>query len=435
MHVEHVVSSPGQRLLWFLEHYRGGTGALNCPIVCAVHGDLDPSVLQYAFAALAQRHAALRTTFTGRGRNLQQNIHASAQCELSCIDLRAEASPETALQRAVDSELQTPVDPTRSPLRATLWRVADRRSLFCINMHHLVTDGWSCNLVFRDLLALLQHGSEAPELPNIVWQYPDFVRAQAEFFDNGGLRSEQGYWQRRLAGAQLPALPGASREQPAERPTGTESLLIRRGQVDALRQLAQREHASMFSLTFAIYLALLHRISGQRDLTVASLMANRTRPEIQHTVGFVANMVLLRTRFPAGARFHDLLRAAHASVVEALLHQSLPIQMLAPDSLPKGKGRAEDVVFQMIPNPIDRCQIGTAEFVVQPPAGIGTRFTLELELWPCDGGLKAVLFYRRDRFAPAWARSFVHDYSRLVDAVVRSPGARLAELFSDTCGA
>lgn len=176
--VTEIRPSVGQTLLWFLDRYRGEEGALNCPVLCRVRGDLDRDRLRQAVDRVVDRHEALRTTFTGGGRRLKALVHPAAYPEIQEADLTGEPDPGAAADRAIAKELGTRIDATGSAVRITLWRLAEDHHVLCLNMHHMVTDSWSCNVIFEDLCAALE-GKPAAEAA----AYSRFAEEQRELLD------------------------------------------------------------------------------------------------------------------------------------------------------------------------------------------------------------------------------------------------------------
>jgi hypothetical protein len=424
-----IPASLGQRLLWLLEYYRGDDGALNCPLLLRMRGALNTSALSTAVDGVMRRHEALRTTFVGRGRRMTQVIHDPRPLHIAHVDLTQMVDPEVAVQQAIADELRTGIDAATWPLRVTLWRVSEQDHVLCINMHHFVTDAWSCSIVFRELCALFDCAvGGACEPPQLGWQYRQFVDWQQQLLKDNGLRVHQEYWHRQLMGAQLPTLPHReSQAQLPERHTAVERVYIDCEVGGALRRLARLQRTTLFAVMLAVYYTLLHHLTGQTDLAVASMFANRLRPEVQNTVGFLANMVILRTRFPETATFIDLVREAHTTIIGAFMHQALPYQLLPLDTMPAGSVRADNLVFQIMAEPVYTTRMANIEAEVLVPDGVGSRFDLELALVPQDGGFRAVLFYSRAHFDPAFASAFISGYASLAAAHAATPAAPLAE--------
>lgn len=427
MGVRETPASIGQRLVWLLDHYRLQSGILNCPLVFRIRGRLDTGRLAAALGDLTARHESLRTTFTGRGPRLTQLIHDPRPLPLTVTGLPG-PDREQAVRSALTQELRTPVDAAGWPVRATLWQAGDNEHVLCLNMHHLVTDAWSCGLLFRELGLLLdqRHGGTA-ELQPDAWQYAQFAQWQRDRVEGDALQPHRAYWQQRLAGARLPGLPLSDIPAGTTLRWSSERGGIDSGAAGALRKIARAERTTIFSVMLALYYLLLYHRTGQADLTVTSLFANRTRREVQGTVGFIANMVLLRTLLRPGAGFASLVRETHATVIGALAHQELPFQMLPSGTLGSGAGRPNDVVFQMLAEPIQQRATAAGNELEGMIPEVPGRFGVEFALVPAAGGFTALLFFTEDRLDRDWARQLVAGYSRLATAVAASPGRPLSE--------
>lgn len=415
MSTREIPASTGQRLLWFLDHYRGVEGALNCPVLCRLRGPLDRRVLEASLVRLTERHESLRTTFVRRGRRILQCIHPphARGAELVVRDLSGADTPELALTQSIAIEQRTTIDPTVWPVRVTLFRVSDADHVLCINMHHLVADAWSTGIVFRDLRFLFERESGGSrELPP-CWQYSQFCDWEQSSLTGAELKAHQNYWRTKLAGARPTALPGDPLSAREQRRTGRHSSTIAETTTTALREYARTHRTSHFSVMLAIYYTMIQRRTSQTDISVASLFANRSRPEAQTTVGFIARMALLRVDLAGVSTFDDIVRRVHTTVMDAFLHQALPFQMLPADVLESDQGRADDVVFQMTAEPMTHSTMGELEVEMMVPDGLGTRFELELVLVLCGSGIRAVLFYNEARVPSEFARRFLEDYTAL----------------------
>lgn len=429
-----VPASIGQRLLWFLEYYRAGSASLNCPVVCRLHGPLDVGELELSLTRLAARHEALRTTLERRGRDLVQVVHPAEAVELHRRTLRPAPGqdPEAALQQAVADEVRSVVDVAQWPVRFTLWEVGPGEHVLAVNMHHLVSDAWSCGIIVQDLLKILEAVETGmPALAPIGWQYPQFAQWQHEEQRSGGLQRHQQYWTEHLAGVNLPRLPS----RPAGAPEDRRGELVSRA-IDAetflqLRAVARTERTTIFAVMLSLYYLTLQTRTGGSDLAVASLFANRSRREVQSTVGFFANMLVLRTQFPEAASFREVLKATRQTVVDAFLHESIPYQML-PLRFQQNDVRADDVVFQMLltPPPGTSVTARGIEFDLYVPDALRSRFGFELGLIPePNGECRAMLFFG-ERFDPAWAQSFLDDYVDLAGHLSSTPDRRLNRILS-----
>lgn len=418
-----VPASAGQRLLWFLDRYRGQSGALNCPMVCRIRGQADEAALRQAITLLAARHESLRTTFSGSGRRLVQLIHQPAPVPVAEADLRGAGDPRAALDAALYAELRTPVDARAAAVRAALWRVADTEWVLALTLHHMVTDTWSCGILFEDLAACYGQAAtgDGPGLGPAGWQFAQFAAWQQRQLRSPAFGRHREYWQQQLAGIKPPPLPigGASSAAGAERASAHGFVPAATGA--ALRELAQAERTTAFTVLLAVYQALLHQRTGVDDVAVATLFTNRVRPELQRTTGFLANMVVLRTVLPEPVTFTALVRRTRQTVIEAFAHQELPYHLLAQGGERGGPLRADDIVFQMLAEPLDRTvTAGGVRFEEMVPDVPG-RFDFELALMPQADGYAAKLYYTADRVDRDWAEDFTAGYAAVAEAVARAP--------------
>lgn len=402
-------ASIGQRLLWMVDRHRPTT--LSCPVLCRVRGPLDTARLTDALDGLVRRHESLRTTLTGRGPSLTQVVHAERALPLRI----AEVEPDE-IGRAIAAELRERLDPGTAPVRATLWRSGPDEHTLCLNMHHAITDAWSCGVLLGDLRSgYAGVGTERPE----SWTYRRFAAWQEATLAGPSGRRQRDYWNRTLQGARpvpmsAPATPSST--------TGLAEAEIPARVAAALQNIARRTGTTLFTVLLAIFYTRLAELTGARDLLAASLFTNRTRPEVRHTVGFVANMVMLRTRMPDGGRFADLLRATHATVMGAFAHQEMPFHLLPANLLTPDTGngtpvRPDDLVFQLMAPPGEQGRAGALELEMLVPTDIGTRFGLEMTVVPVGKGLRALFFHARSRMDDAQARDLVDGYAALAARV------------------
>lgn len=430
MTTREVPASIGQRVLWQMDHHRGAHGALNCPLLLRLEGRLDVAVLQTAIDGVARRHESLRTTFSGRGPRLRQLIHVTplplAIAEVGC---ELEDDPGAAAQRAIAAEVQTRIDIGERPVRVTLLRLSAESHLLCVNMHHLVTDGWSSAVVADELGGLYEHVLRGtPGLGAGHWQYREWAAWHRAQLDGEHLRRLQRYWRGRLQDARMPALPRHdSTLALAERRTAVLHATLPAAAVAALRSLARTRSTALFTVMLAVYYALLQRETGECDLTVSSIFANRARREAQATVGFLSNMVVLRSRVAPRASFAELIAAADAAVIGAFAHQELPFQMLPLDTIAADSQRPDAIVFQLFAGPMTRTVRAGVVFepVIDVPIGIGSRWEFELSLLPAGDEMRVLLCFAEDLYDAGWARQFLSSYVALAGALAADPNAPL----------
>jgi len=404
----------GQRLLWMLGHYRG-RHLLTCPLLVRVHGPLAQATVTEAINILVGRHEALRTTLHRNGRHLHQRIHAMLAPDVDVADLDGSPASAELLAANIAAELAAPLDMATSPLRVRWWRVTPNEHVLCLNMHHLVSDAWSSAILFDELTKLVVGGRGATDSFESRWQYADFVAWQDQLAANGVLERHRRYWEPQLAG--IEPLPLGRESGTSGHRTGVAVASIDRHTVDALEQRARAAKTTLFTMLLTAFGLLIHHETGREDITVASLFANRMKPELRGTVGFIANPVLLRTAVGATVPFAELLLRTHRVVVDAFVHQEYPIYLLPSALLQRGTRRVDDVVFQMMPMAMRTVDHGALRVEPFPPESLGSRFELELTTVERREGVQCLLFYNEERFDRAWATRFLQDFGAVARAV------------------
>ncbi len=438
-----------QRALWFLHRFAPRSLAYHLAGAARVHGPLDAAALGRAFAALAERHAALRTTFFEAPEGPRQRAHAELPPEFVLLD----CAPGEDLAARLREEVWRPFDLERGPLvRLGLLRAAGEEPLLFLAVHHIVVDFWSLAVALRDLGALYARecGRAAPVLPPLPLRFADHVRRQEERL--AGVEGERlwDYWRATLApgGAPPPRL-----ELPADRPRpgvpswGGGARGFRLGAVAAgeLQALARRRGATPFMALLAVFESLLARTSSERELLIGSPAAGRADADLADLVGYFVNVVPLRVRIADDASFADLLGEVRRAAVGAFEHQDFPLALLAERLQPARDASRPplfDVTFAFekarrlgaelggfaLGEPGTRVPLGGLElesFALSPP---GAPFALMLVMAEVDGGLGGSFRYATDLFDAATVARMAGHFQALLGAALAAPQRPLAEL-------
>ncbi|MFF3005504.1 amino acid adenylation domain-containing protein [Kitasatospora sp. NPDC057940] len=328
--------SYGQQRLWFLYDYESQGTEYNSPLGLRLTGPLDRDALGRAVDALVARHEALRTTFATEGGQGVQVVHAPAHRPVRFTDLAAEGRVDD-LDQLLRTELSRSFDLRGGPLlRPWLIRLADAEHLLVLDMHHVVTDGWSKEVMARELVALL--GQEATGRPaalsELPLQYADFAVHQ---HGERGAReaADLDYWKRRLDGVVPLELP-TDRPRPATRATrgAGHSFELSPELVAALTRLCRREGVTLFTVLTAGVQLLLSRYARQRDVAVGTIVSGREHSELEDVLGFFVNTLVLRARTAPDTTVGAFLADVRQGVLEAFTHQHLPYDRLIDELKP-----------------------------------------------------------------------------------------------------
>ncbi len=427
-----------QERLWFLDQLEPESPAYNIPLAVELAGKLAPAALAASLAEVVRRHAALRTTFAVAAGRPVQMIVPPGPLALPLVDLSslpASAREAEGLRLAGD-EARRPFDLARGPLfRVALLRLAAARHAVFLSLHHIVADGWSMGVLTHEVGALYAAavaGAPSP-LPELAIQYADFAAWQRGWLAGDELERQLGYWRERFAGApaalELPTdrpLPALRRHRGASLPFAFPAPLAA-----ALREISLARSTTLYMTLLAGFAALLSRISGQRDVVVGSVIANRNREDVEALIGFFVNTLAMRIGLAGEPSFRDLLGRVRESALGAFGHQDLPFEMLVEElRLPREASRTPlfQVVFQMQNAPPPRLSLPGLELRPIAMDAETAKFDLMLNVSERGGDLGGVLAYDTDLFDRTTAARLVACYMVLLTAAAADAERPVAEL-------
>jgi amino acid adenylation domain-containing protein len=421
-----------QSRLWFLDQLAPGSPVYNIPAPLRLSGPLEPAALARALSAVVQRHSALRTTFALVEGEPRQILAPPHPVPLPLVDLTGLAAGrrDTEAGRLLAAEARRSFDLAAGPLLfATLLRLAADEHHLLLNVHHIVTDGWSMGILTRELAAFYS----APPPAELPVQYADFAVWQRRWLAGATLEAQMGYWRRELAGAPTAIDLPTDHPRPASPTYRGAALALRLAPetVAALRRFCRRETTTLFVLCLAALDTLLLRYSRQEDLLVGCAVAGRNREEIEGTIGFFVNTLVLRADLRGNPPFRDLLRRAQATALAAFEHQDLPFEMLVEELKPE-RDLSRSPFFQVLINlqtGLDPIRLG-AGLAVEPLGTASSTAKLDLHLSIADAGetVNLELEYATDLFEQPTMLRLLDHLARLLAAAVEQPELALADL-------
>jgi amino acid adenylation domain-containing protein len=426
-----------QQRLWLLDRLNPGGAPYNIPLARRLSGPLNTAALEQRLNEIIRRHEVLRTTFLVSDGRPVQVIATALTVSLPVIDLRElpAADREAEAQRLTTREAQRPFDLARGPLvRPTVLRLGDADHVLLLSLHHIVSDGWSMDVLFQELVTLYGAfcvGWPSP-LPELPIQYADYAVWQRQRWQGGELDAQVAYWKQRLAGAP-PAL-----ELPTDRPRPSvqtyhgarHAWALPALLSSALHDVSRQEGVTPFMTLLAAFQALLHRHTGQTDIVVGSPIAARNQPELEGLIGACVNTLSLRTDLSGNPTFRELLGRVREVVLGAHAHQELPFEKLLEELRPE-RNLSRSPLFQVtftlqnFPPPLE------LPGVVMHPLDVHTdtaKFDLSLELRQESEGVNGWFEYNTDLFEAATIARMAGHFQALLEGIVTNPDQRLAAL-------
>jgi amino acid adenylation domain-containing protein len=359
---ERIPLSFGQQRLWFLE--RLGSGTAHIVEGLRVKGELDYKALRRALNRIVERHEALRTTIQLVDGEPVQRISGTQESSFALIeqDLRghAETEREERVQEAISREWAEPFDLENGPLlRVKLLRMGEQEHVLLITIHHLMGDGWSMEVLARELRELYGTEREQREaaLEELPMQYGDYAAWQRESLAGGELKEQMGYWKKQLAGLERLELPTDHPRPAVVNRTGTMVQMELGEELSRrIRELCRREGLTLFMALLGGVQVLLGRYTGQQDVAVGMVIANRTRREIESLIGYFANTLVLRGDVRNEWSFRELLKRVREATLAAYAHQEVPFEHLV-EELQTVRDSRQSPLFDVMLNAQDSLRV------------------------------------------------------------------------------
>ncbi|MBG1264991.1 non-ribosomal peptide synthetase [Nostoc sp. WHI] len=438
---EEIPSLPGdvpkplsfaQQRLWLLAQLQGPSASYNMPIALQLDGNLNIDALHSSFAYLLNRHDSLRMYFPTVAGHPQVALQNLDNIEVLTIqDWRNfDEHPQfPTVQRFIDAHVQEPFDLNTGPLfKAKLLQLSDCKYVLLINMHHIISDGWSMGVFVRELRQVYTTFAQGqtPNLLPLPIQYSDYANWQRNWLQGEVLETQINYWKNQLKDA-APLL-----ELPTEYPRP--ALQTYRGDRDryslpsdltlAIKTLSQQQGVSLFMTLLATFSILLSRYSRQEDLCIGSPIANRTHSHTEGLIGFFVNTLILRNRIKPEQSFIEFLQQTCQICLDAYSHQDIPFEYLVEQLQPE-RSMSYNPLFQVMlaleNNESPDLSLPGLEIEWLPLNYPFAKFDLALLVIESDNQLNLTWEYATDLFEKITIQRMAAQFEVLLKGIVACP--------------
>ncbi|HET9712646.1 MAG TPA: condensation domain-containing protein, partial [Pyrinomonadaceae bacterium] len=440
--------SHGQRGLWFLHNFAPESAAYNIARAVKIGAALDVAALRRAFAALLERHAALRTTFaTSRGRPIQR---VADRVEFDFRQEDARHWSEGELDERLTTESERPFDLERGPLlRINLFTRSNDEHILLLATHHIIVDFWSLALLMQELGLCYERERSGvlAALPALTSRYSAFVRWQEEFVSSEEGERDWAYWRNQLS-RELPVL-----NLPITRPRppvqtfcgGSNPVLLSAETAKRLRVLSREHGATLYVTLLAAFQTLLYRYTSQEEFLLGTVTAGRSKAEFAPLIGYFVNSLVLKATVSGDATFESLLAHVRRSVLDAFEHQDYPFSLLV-ERLQAARDPSRSPFFQVmfsmhkahlgdeglslfaLGEAGARINLGGLELTSVPLKQRVAQFDVTLMMAEAGEELYATFEYNTDLFDAATIDQMAQNFRTLLDAIVANPAERISRL-------
>ncbi|MBL6449153.1 amino acid adenylation domain-containing protein [Fulvivirga sp. 29W222] len=433
--------SYAQKRLWILDQFEENQVAYNMPAVYPQEG-IDPLALEKALEIIVKRHESLRTVFiTVDGEPKQQirSFEESGYC-FENIDLSEREQPEQEAQKLIDREINTPFDLANGPLfRVKLINLGDQKYLLVSNMHHIISDGWSQEVLKKEVFTLYEAclKSQPDPLAPLTIQYKDYAAWQHQSLAGTAMNDHRAYWTGRFEN-EVPIL-----ELPTDYPRplvktfrgSSKDLILNKNISDKINSFNEEHGATMFMTLRALVNTLLYRYTGQDDLIVGTPIAGRSHNNIEDQIGFYLNNLALRTKVDGGESFEAFLERVKQDTLEAYSHQDYPFDKLVEDlDLSRDLSRSPLFdVFMVLQNVREKGVLGDPALRAQNKGSyldnyVVSKFDLTFGFAEFEDGLLMTVEYNTDLFNAERIDRLLNHFEQLLVSVLENPEVRLSDI-------
>jgi len=314
---EYYEVSCSQKAMFLQQQFDGVGISYNMPIVMMVDGKINMEKLNKAFKELIKRHESLRTSFMFVEEKLCQRIHNDIEFNILRIESDEKNIDETICQ------FIKPFNLNEAPLiRVGIKQLSEQRHILMMDMHHIISDGLSVNILLKELTNIY----EGRTLEPLKLHYKDYAEWQVELFKSDYMKKQENYWKSQLLD-EVPVLNMTADFKRLDNRTfegDTVKFKISSHLIDGLNQIAQNNNTTLNTILCSIYTILLSKYTSQQDIVIGTLAAGRTYAEIQNTVGMFNNFLPIRNKINVENSFAGFVNSVKEIMLDAYENQDYP---------------------------------------------------------------------------------------------------------------
>jgi amino acid adenylation domain-containing protein len=427
-----------QEEFWVADRAMPGAPFFTIATAVRLGGAIDERALARSFSLLVQRHEALRTTFsTVEGRPVQI-VHPPAPFTVEVFDLEffPPSERDAALAYVIEDFSRHRFDLEHGPLvRGGLASLGPTEHVALLAMHHIISDGWSMEIIARELETAYSAtvAGAALALPALPIQYADFTVWQTDAVASGALDPQLAYWEKALQGDLQPLSMPHDHPRPAARTCrySTERLALAPALAQAIETEARRGQATLFMVMLAGFKAVVASLTGQTDIRIGTIAANRNFPALENVVGLFINTLVLRTDLSGKPDFVEVLARVRRVTLDAFEHQDVPFECIRETLRARGPGVFESLFQILFLFDTPRLRLSGmrgVEMLGNAAVPSATEIQFSAFDWIVEvnqeaAGLSVQLKYDVDLYQPATIRSVLKQFEELLVAVTSGKSA------------
>ncbi|GGH50431.1 hypothetical protein GCM10008014_15540 [Paenibacillus silvae] len=431
--------SSSQNRLWFLNEMESKNKYVyNIPLALRLSGELERSILEKVLNTIISRHESLRTTFRGDGDQIEQVIAPRKEIKISFIDHADETleDQETELKRLIRAEVMNEFDLSQGPLfRASIIRLQPDEHILLLNLHHIISDGWSQDILLREISTLYRAHlqNEIVELPKLPIQYADYAAWQKEWIKNEEITKQINYWKQQLQDQPLLLQLPTDRQRPSVQTYAGDIFRfeIPERVAGLLKELSVREGTTLYMTLLAAFKVLLFRYSDQEDVSVGSPVTNRNHQDLENLIGLFVNTLVLRTQIKREMSYLELLKQVRKVALEAYANQDVPFEKIV-EELRVERDLSHSPLFQVMfiiqnisNKKMEIIGLNIEEIEIDTNS---SKYDLTLFIAEENNRLTAVFEFNTDMFEKNTVARMADSFNALLEGIIDQPELSIGRL-------
>ena len=419
-----------QERLWFLDQLTPFNAVYNIPYAMKIRGSFDIDALSHTFETIIERHHALRTTINSKDGQVWQQVNVFSAAMIEIVD-GSDLTPEQALDQ-LHQWADTGFDLAAGPLFIVrVIKLSASEHLLFINMHHIISDGWSIAVLMKEMNVLyeaISQQQQPPSLPKLSIQFGDYAIWQREWLQGDVLSRQLAFWKDQLT--DCPVLLNLPTDRP--RPEVQQfhgdmvNFKIEADLSHSLLTLCHQNGATLFMGLLSIWQLLLSRYCGQNDICVGTPVAGRTIPQTEDLIGFFVNALIIRGDLSTNPSFVELLAQVRKTCLDAFSFQDVPAdQVIESLSIERNLSHAPiaQVAFALQNIPWQTNQLHELEVEWIELTQKTAKYDITLSMMESPEGLSATFEYNTDLFDQTTIQTMAEHFRYLLMQILNAPTA------------
>ncbi len=434
--------SPGQQRLWVLSQFDEGSVAYNEPYTVELDEVVEVAKFEKAIRLTIERHEILRTVFkVDDQKEIKQWVLTEKELgfKIGFQDLSGEKNKETVVQDFISADAYLPFDLEKGPLiRASLLQLEKDKFIFYYNLHHIICDGWSLEVLSKDVMAFytaLKSGTNAGLSPLTI-QYKDYTYWNSAQSDNGSVSEHRDFWLEHLRG-ELPTMDlPRTKMRPGVQTHNGHSIggYLSPELTKKLKDFCLAHEGSLFMGLLASLNVLWYRYTSQTDLIFGTPVAGRNHPDLENQIGFYVNTLALRTAVDPDKSFISFFNEVKESTLAAFAHQTYPFDQLMSDlnlQRDMSRGALVDAVLSLQNFEEKQNQDNPTPMDFSEMMDIGetkSKFDFDLTVHEQENYLNFRINFNPDVYDLESIGQFLRHFKNLIACIVRDPQQVVAKV-------